>query len=67
MDGSANEQDLSNELKKLLGDNNNQVDALFNQANLERAQQEQKLKDKLSKRHQKVEQELQQETDKIIA
>jgi len=41
-----------------LGENNNNVTALFNQAENERAAQEQKLLDRIAKRKEKVELEL---------
>jgi hypothetical protein len=50
MDGLNKEEDLANELKKLLSANNSQVDNLFQNAEMEREAQEKKLKERLAKR-----------------
>lgn len=67
MNGQQNEEDLSNELKKLMGDQASSADAIFTAAHLEKEAQEAKLSERLAKRHKNHQEDLQKETDKVIA
>jgi len=64
MDG-LDDESMQNELKKLMGDEQRNGDAILNQAELEKAAQEQKLKERLALRQQKQEKEIIDAADKV--